>query len=763
MAEARLAVAFQFAVTDDGQLNVHVDKDVFHHVFRALVKSVKRKYKSAKHNFLKWHFPATPMAWVLFFLALAAARIGEHQPTLGILGRVEQALPGLVQASPYIAICFGVTILATLLWMVWGILLQLTLRALLTYRGILFERKLSLKSKIWAGIVSLFTSGDPTLYSFQQSLPRLPVPSLDATLDKHLESVIQIFPEEKLKRVEDLTEEFRNGIGKKLQRYLVLKSWWANNYVTDWWNNFVYLKSRGPLMINSNFYGVDGPFLETKMQQTSKAANLVHAALLFRKLLEKEKLKPLMMSKLVPLCSTQYRQMFNQTRIPGKDHDKLCLHDSIYHLVVLHNGRYFKLNLYHKGNLLKPKDLESQLDKILEDTSAPFPGEKSLAALTGDERKTWAETREEVFHNGVNHTSLKTIENSAFVLVLSDQEHAYDENDATKYNDLAKYALHGEGDNIWFDKSFNIIVFKNGKFGVNVEHAWADAPIMSQFFEWVIDCETNKLGNDENGRCLGEAEYSLNPPERLQWEIPEKCVEKINIAKENNLALISDLDLHVLVHTDFGKDTIKKFRVSPDAFVQMAYQLASYKEREKFLLTYESAMTRLYRDGRTETVRPCTADSCAFVKGMVDSNLSKEEKRNLLAKACATHSVNIRKAMAGEGVDRHLFCLYVVSKYLEIDSPFLNEILSEPWHISTSQTAADQMQIATYNKDRSVTPGGGGFGPVADDGYGLSYLITGHTLIVHITSKKSAPLTSASRFSDTIHESFMEMKALFDE
>jgi hypothetical protein len=45
---------------------------------------------------------------------------------------------------------------------------------------------------------------------------------------------------------------------------------------------------------------------------------------------------------------------------------------------------------------------------------------------------------------------------------------------------------------------------------------------MSQFFEWVIDCETNKLGNDENGRCLGEAEYSLNPPERLQWEIPEK-------------------------------------------------------------------------------------------------------------------------------------------------------------------------------------------------------------------------------------------------
>ena len=38
------------------------------------------------------------------------------------------------------------------------------------------------------GVVSLFTSGDPTLYSFQQSLPRLPVPSLDATLDKVIPS-----------------------------------------------------------------------------------------------------------------------------------------------------------------------------------------------------------------------------------------------------------------------------------------------------------------------------------------------------------------------------------------------------------------------------------------------------------------------------------------------------------------------------------------------------------------------------------------------
>ena len=38
----------------------------------------------------------------------------------------------------------------------------------------------------------------------------------------------------------------------------------------------------------------------------------------------------------------------------------------------------------------------------------------------------------------------------------------------------------------------------------------------------------------------------------------------------------------------------------------------------KFSLTYEASMTRLFREGRTETVRSCTTESCNFVLAMVD-------------------------------------------------------------------------------------------------------------------------------------------------
>lgn len=36
-----------------------------------------------------------------------------------------------------------------------------------------------------------------------------------------------------------------------------------------------------------------------------------------------------------------------------------------------------------------------------------------------------------------------------------------------------------------------------------------------------------------------------------------------------------------------------------------------------------------------------------------------------------------RMAMTGQGIDRHLFCLYVVSKYLGEDSAFLKEVRAE--------------------------------------------------------------------------------------
>lgn len=119
-----------------------------------------------------------------------------------------------------------------------------------------------------------------------------------------------------------------------------------------------------------------------------------------------------------------------------------------------------------------------------------------------------------------------------------------------------------------------------------------------------------------------------------------------------------------------------------------------------------------------------------------------EERVRLLQIACNFHQAAYQDAMCGKGIDRHLFCLYVVSKYLEVDSPFLKEVLSEPWRLSTSQTPHGQTPKLDLKKYPRCISAGGGFGPVADDGYGVSYIIAGEDLIFfHITSKRSSPET----------------------
>lgn len=59
-------------------------------------------------------------------------------------------------------------------------------------------------------------------------------------------------------------------------------------------------------------------------------------------------------------------------------------------------------------------------------------------------------------------------------------------------------------------------------------------------------------------------------------------------------------------------------RLSPDAYIQMALQLAWYKATGTYTATYETASTRLFLHGRTETIRTLSLASIAFVDAMVD-------------------------------------------------------------------------------------------------------------------------------------------------
>ncbi|KAM6160104.1 carnitine O-palmitoyltransferase 1, liver isoform [Erethizon dorsatum] len=764
MAEAHQAVAFQFTVTPDG-IDLQLSHEALKQICLSGLHSWKKKFIRFKNGIITGVFPASPSSWFIVVVGVMSSMYTKVDPSLGMIARISRALDGTGYMSTQTKDVVSCFLFGTGLWVALIFTMRYSLKVLLSYHGWVFSEhgKMSRSTKIWMTMVKIFSGRKPMLYSFQTSLPRQPVPAVKDTVKRYLESVKPLMKEEDFKRMTVLAQDFAVTLGPRLQWYLKLKSWWATNYVSDWWEEYIYLRGRGPLMVNSNYYAMELLYVTPTPIQAARAGNTIHSILLYRRKLDREEIQPIRLASTIPLCSAQWERLFNTCRIPGEETDTIQHLKDSRHIVVFHRGRYFKVWLYHNGRLLKPRELEQQMQWILDDLSEPQPGEANLAALTAGDRIPWAKCRKAYFARGKNKQSLDAVEKAAFFVTLDETEQGYRKEDPEASMDsYAKSLLHGQCYDRWFDKSLTYIVFKNGKIGMNAEHSWADAPIVAHLWEYIMATDWFQLGYEEDGHCKGSTNPNIPYPTRLQWDIPEACQEVIETSLSTANLLANNVDMYSFPFHTFGKGLIKKCQTSPDAFIQLALQLAHYKDMGKFCLTYEASMTRLFREGRTETVRSCTTESCNFVLAMVDPTQTVEQKLKLFKAACEKHQLLYRLAMTGAGIDRHLFCLYVVSKYLAVESPFLKEVLSEPWRLSTSQTPQQQVELFDFSKYPNYVSGGGGFGPVADDGYGVSYIIVGeHFIHFHISSKFSSPETDSHRFGKHLREAMSDIIALF--
>ncbi|CAL9697307.1 unnamed protein product [Knipowitschia caucasica] len=764
MAEAHQAVAFQFTVGPDG-IDLQLSHEALRQIYLSGLHSWKKRFIRFKNGVMTGVYPGSPGGFMVVVVSyMSYNKYYQLDPSHGILTKVGEYLPISQYMSSDSQKIVGGVLVGTGVWVSIIMVMRNVLKGLLSWHGWMSQRhgSVSYATRLWMILVKIFSGRKPMLYSFQNSLPRLPVPSVKDTCRRYLESVRPLMDDEQFERMKGLAKDFEKNLGPRVQWYLKLKSWWASNYVSDWWEEYIYLRGRSPIMVNSNYYAMDFLYVFPTSIQAARAGNAIHAIMLYRRQLDRAQIKPLMLLHTIPMCSSQYERMFNTSRVPGVDTDSLVHVNETKHIVVYHKGRFYKVWMFYDGRLLLPREIEQQMERILADTSEPSPGEEKLAALTAGDRTPWANARESYFSRGKNKQSLDAIEKAAFFVTLDETEQQFDEkNPVTSLDSYAKCLLHGKCYDRWFDKSFNLIVFKNGTMGLNAEHSWADAPIIGHLWEHVLSMDPCKLGYTEEGHCKGEPHNNMPGPQRLQWDIPTECQEVIESSLTVAKNLANDVDCHIIPFSTFGKGLIKKCRTSPDAFIQIALQLAHYRDKGKFCLTYEASMTRLFREGRTETVRSCTMETCAFVRSMIGDE-TREERLKLLKAAAEKHQNMYRLAMTGDGIDRHLFCLYVVSKYLGEDSPFLKEVLSEPWRLSTSQTPLQQVELFDLIKHPEYVSSGGGFGPVADDGYGVSYIILGENLInFHISSKHSSPETDSHRFGGHIKQAMMDILDLF--
>ncbi|KAM9047145.1 palmitoyl thioesterase CPT1C isoform 4-T4 [Megaptera novaeangliae] len=733
MAEAHQAVGFRPSLTSDAG-EVELSAPMLQEIYLSGLRSWKRHLSRFWNDFLTGVFPASPLSWLFLFSAIQLAWFLQLDPSLGLMEKIKELLPDWGGQHHRLRGVLAAALFASCLWGALIFTLHVALRLLLSYHGWLLQPHgaMSSRTKTWLALVRIFSGRHPMLFSYQRSLPRQPVPSVQDTVRKYLESVRPVLSDEDFDWTAALAREFLRLQASLLQWYLQLKSWWASNYVSDWWEEFVYLRSRNSLMVNSNYYMMDFLYVTPTPVQAARAGNAVHALLLYRHRLNRQEILPTLLMGMRPLCSAQYEKIFNTTRIPGvhKGHHRARysynispldhirhLRDS-RHVAVFHRGRFFRVGTHSQSGLLSPRALEQQFQRILDDLSPACPHEEHLAALTAAPRDMWAQVRRSLKTQA--QEALEAVEGAAFFVSLDSEPAGLTREDPAASLDAYAHALlAGRGHDRWFDKSFSLIVFSNGKLGLSVEHSWADCPISGHMWEFTLATERFQLGYSADGHCKGHPDPSLPQPQRLHWDLPDKIHLSISLALRGAKTLSGNIDCHVFPFSHFGKSFIKRCHLSSDSFIQMALQLAYFRDPQ------------------------CLA---------------------LFRLAVDKHQALLKAAMSGQGVDRHLFALYVVSQFLHLQSPFLDQVHSEQWQLATSQIPVQQIHLFDVHSYPDYVSSGGGFGPADDHGYGVSYIFMGDDVITfHISSKKSSTRTDSHRLGQHIEDALLDVAALFQE
>ncbi|KAG2074286.1 acyltransferase ChoActase/COT/CPT [Suillus decipiens] len=631
-------------------------------------------------------------------------------------------------------------------------------------------------------------------------LPRLPVPDLRKTLDRYLQSIQPFLREDEAcghslfeasyeKRVQ-WVDDFEKGIGRLCQHKLhELDARSPNNWLDDnIWTNHAYLSWRAPLLINSNWWltFVNDPSVPESILhgdsksgiepwQVRRAAHILHRILDWRARMVNQHPDPDTTRTGVWLLANT-EKMFNTCRLPRAGADILAtrnlasehaqdiilmLHDFVYAVRVCEDDR----------TPLPVQTIEDRIRAVVLDVIKRMEsGENAVpvGVLTSDDRDRWAENYQHLLSlSPVNVSTFRVINESIMALSLdhytatpshyptptplssSQPSHTSIpelDSDAEIHAHLHNTRSPPRARNRFFDKSLTLSLERNTRAGAMGEHSPVDALVPSIVFDYgVISGIDSSAFLEPVPRPLTLEEARVNDGgkgwTRLDWVIDEQIEIQIREAEGRAQASINNSEAGILEFGGYGADWISSVaRLPPDAYTQLALQLAWYRSRGFLTATYETALTRMFNAGRTECVRSASVEGLVFVQAAKEWGRGADALLPLLQHAIQTHARRTREAATGRGIDRHLLGLKLMLEELPVDTSTTTSSNSP-----SSSDPTDPPQKRTH--------------PLFTDPL-FSHLIAPHRIKFCVESKFSSPLTSTKKFKQHIADALCDMRAI---
>ncbi|XP_015237635.1 PREDICTED: choline O-acetyltransferase-like [Cyprinodon variegatus] len=592
------------------------------------------------------------------------------------------------------------------------------------------------------------------------ALPKLPLPSLSDTLATYLRCMKHLLTEEQFNQTQNLVKQFGapGGVGELLQNKLVEKREKKANWVYDYWLNDMYLKNRLALPVNSSPAMVfPQQNFKAPIDSLRFAAHLISGVLEYKALLDAHAL-PVDYARGqlsgTPLCMEQYYHLFTSYRLPGPDKDTLVAQKSNVmpepeHIIVACKNQFFVLDVVINFRRLNERDLLTQLEKITKMAGSEDEPVPPIGLLTSDGRTEWAQARSVLMKESTNRDSLDMIER-CICLVCLDEPNGTEQSDATR----AAMMLHGggpgtNGGNRWYDKPMQFILGADGCCGVVCEHSAFEGIVLVQCTEYLLKYMTGSPSKLVRAASVSE----LSAPRRLRWKCSPEIQKLITSSADKLQRLVNNLDMNVYKFSDYGKDFIKKQKMSPDAYIQVGLQLAYYRCHGRPVSTYESASTRRFQKGRVDNIRSATPEALAFVRAMTDKklNLSDMEKMEMLRCAINAQTKYTVLAITGMAIDNHLLGLREMASEMKIEKPaiFTDKayLISNHFILSTSQVPTTVEMFCCY-------------GPVVPNGYGACYNPQSDHIIFSVSSFLESLETSSAEFVKCLVQGLLDMKDL---
>ncbi|KAM4030342.1 choline O-acetyltransferase [Anomaloglossus baeobatrachus] len=590
-----------------------------------------------------------------------------------------------------------------------------------------------------------------------EGLPKLPVPPLQQTMDLYLKCMKHLVSEEQYKKSKGVVDRFMmpGGTGEMLQQKLEEHREKTENWIHQYWLDDMYLNNRMPLPVNSSPAVIFARHnFQDANDQLRFTANLISGVLDYKTLLDMHDL-PVDYARGQlsghPMCMKQYYGLFSSYRLPGSTKDTLVAQESSImpepeHIIVACNNQFFVLDVVINFRRLSEGDLFTQLKKIVrlaenEDERLP-----PIGLLTSDGRAEWAQAREVLMKDSTNRDSLDMIER-CMCLVCLDAPTGLELHEANR----ALQLLHGggydkNGGNRWYDKPMQFVVGRDGVCGTICEHSPFDGIVLVQCTEHLL----KYMKNSPKKLVRADSVSELPAPRRLRWKCSPEIQGHLASSADKLQRIVNNLDFTVHRFKGYGKEFIKKQKMSPDAFIQLSLQLAFYRCHRKLVPTYESASIRRFRMGRVDNIRSSTSEALTFVKAMVDgkSTIMDCEKMEYLRNAIAAQTNYTILAITGMAIDNHLLALRELAREhcKELPELFTDEmyLTSNRFVLSTSQVPTTMEMFCCY-------------GPVVPNGYGACYNPQPENILFCISSFRDCKETSSDIFAKSLEESLTAM------